>query len=145
MTLFVTDLPISAYIMLSTIRFLKWVTRNTLYCQFKILFVCRITILMTFQQGKACYKQILKGLFQLTLCQIEFFLNKFLTKWRAFTVRIFCCFVFSSPGQIPASVGSDDYFSLPTPDELFNIYKTWYRSFLDREYLSWFFFNETQR
>lgn len=73
------------------------------------------------------------------------FLNKFLTKWRAFTVRIFCCFVFSSPGQIPASVGSDDYFSLPTPDELFNIYKTWYRSFLDREYLSWFFFNETQR
>lgn len=77
MTLFVTDLPISAYIMLSTIRFLKWVTRNTLYCQFKILFVCRITILMTFQQGKACYKQILKGLFQLTLCQIEFFSTNF--------------------------------------------------------------------
>lgn len=54
------------------------------------------------------------------------------------------CFVFSSPGQIPASVGSDDYFSLPTPDELFNIYKTWYRSFLDREYLS-FLLSETQR
>lgn len=55
------------------------------------------------------------------------------------------CFVFSSPEQIPASVVSDDYFSLPTPDELFNIYKTWYRSFLDREYLSCIFFNETQR
>lgn len=143
MTLFVTDLPISAYIMLSTIRFLKWVTRNTLYCQFKILFVCRITFLMTFQQGKACYKQILKGLFQLTLCLIEFFSQQISHQMARFHSSDFC-FVFSSPGQIPASVGSDDYFSLPTPDELFNIYKTWYRSFLDREYLS-FLLSETQR